>query len=74
MVFVIFIWICENIRYDADSYFSGADVDCTPEGVYNNGLSVCSGYSRLFKDFSDYLGLEVECVNCFAKGVGYEPG
>ena len=72
--YVIFIWICENIRYDADSYFSGADVDCTPEGVYNNGLSVCSGYSRLFKDFSDYLGLEVECVNCFAKGVGYEPG
>ena len=72
--YVIFIWICENIAYDADSYFSGDDVDCSPEGVYNSGISVCSGYSRLFKDFSDYLGLEVECVSCYAKGVSYQPG
>ena len=72
--FVIFIWICENISYDADSFFAGRDVDCTPEGVYNSGISVCSGYSRLYKDFATYLGLEVECVNCYAKGVGYEPG
>ena len=72
--YVIFIWICENIAYDADSFFAGRDVDCTPEGVYNSGISVCSGYSRLYKDFATYLGLEVECVSCYAKGVGYEPG
>ena len=72
--YVIFIWICENISYDANSFFSGRDVDCTPQGVYNSGLSVCSGYARLYKDFSNYLGLEVECVNCYGKGVGYEPG
>jgi len=72
--FVIFLWICDNIAYDVDSYFAGRDVDCTPKGVYKNGSSVCSGYSRLYKDFADYIGLEVECVNCYAKGVGYSVG
>ena len=72
--YVVFLWICENISYDADSYFSGKKVDCTPEGVFKNGASVCSGYSRIFKDISTYIDLEVECVSCYAKGVGYEPG
>ena len=72
--YVIFRWICDNIAYDADSFFAGRDVDCTPEGVYRNGSTVCSGYSRLYKDFSIYLDLQVECVSCYAKGVGYEPG
>jgi len=72
--FVIFLWICDNISYDAKSYFSNDDVDCTPDGVYRNGVTVCSGYSRLFKNFSDYLGLEVLCVSCYAKGVSYQQG
>ena len=72
--FVIFLWICDNIAYDVDSYFAGRDVDCTPQGVYKNGSSVCSGYSRLYKDFADYLNLEVECVSCYAKGAGYYAG
>ena len=72
--YVIFLWICDNIVYDAKSYFQGKEVDCTPEGVYRNGSSVCSGYSRLYKDFSIFLNLQVECVSCYAKGVNYEPG
>ena len=72
--YIIFLWICDNISYDVDSYFAGRDVDCTPEGVYRNGSTVCSGYSRLYKDIALYLGLEVECVNCYAKGVSYSVG
>lgn len=72
--YVIFLWICENISYDADAFFSGKKVDCTPEGVFNNGLTVCSGYARLFKDISSHINLEVECVPCYSKGVGYEQG
>ena len=72
--FVIFIWISQNIDYDAASYFAGRSVDCTPEGVFANGKTVCSGYSRLYKNIADFLGLEVECVTCYAKGVGYQPG
>lgn len=72
--YVLFLWICQNIDYDAEGYFSGRDVDCTPEGVFKNGKTVCSGYARLFKDIALNLGLNVECVNCYAKGVSYEPG
>ena len=72
--FVLFLWICQNIEYDAQSYFAGKNVDCTPEGVFRNGKTVCSGYARLFKDIALYLGLNVLCVHCYAKGVGYEPG
>ncbi len=72
--FIIFLWICDNIAYDAVSYFSGAHADCTPEGVFKNGSSVCSGYSRLYKDISVYLNLNVECVTCYAKGVSYHVG
>ena len=71
---MILLWICDNISYHADSYYAGADVDCTPKGVYKNGSSVCSGYSRLYKDFADYLNLEVECITCYDKGLSYSVG
>ena len=72
--FIIFLWICDNIAYDSYSYYAGSSVDCTPEGVFKSGKAVCSGYARLYKNIADYLDLEVECVTCYAKGVGYEPG
>ena len=72
--FVIFLWICDNISYDIDSYLARKDVDCTPKSVFQNGSSVSSGYSRLYKDFADYLNLEVKCVSCYAKGVDYSLG
>ena len=72
--YVLFLWICQNVNYDAEGYFAGRNVDCTPEGVFRNGKTVCSGYARLYREIALYLGLNVECVNCYAKGVGYEPG
>ena len=72
--YIVFLWICDNIVYDTKSFFEGRNVDCTPEGVFQNGSSVCSGYSRLYKDIGSYLDLEIENVVCYAKGVGYEPG
>ena len=72
--FVIFLWECKNIVYDAEGLFAGRNVDCTPEGVFRNGKTVCSGYSRLYKDIAVFLGLEVECIPWYSKGVGYEPG
>ena len=72
--FVIFLWIGDNISYDLDSYFARRDVDCSPKGVFKSGSSVCSGYSRLYKDFADYIGLEVECVPCYSKGAYYSVG
>ena len=72
--FVVFLWECQNIDYDLESYLAHIDVDCTPEGVFKNGKTVCSGYARLYKEIAVYLQLKVECVNCYAKGYGYQPG
>ena len=72
--YIVFLWVCDNISYDVDSYYAGSYGDCSPEGVFRKGSSVCSGYSRLYKDISLYLDLEVECVNCYAKGVSYSIG
>ncbi len=72
--YVIFKWECQNIDYDVESYFSGGNADCTPEGVFRKGKTVCSGYSRLFEDIASHLGLNVLCVNAYAKGFGYHPG
>jgi transglutaminase/protease-like cytokinesis protein 3 len=59
--YALFYWMAENIAYDANGYFSG-NSDVTPEGVYRNGYSVCSGYARLFKYIGTYIGLNVICV------------
>jgi transglutaminase/protease-like cytokinesis protein 3 len=39
----------ENIAYDYDGFVNRRNVDVTPEGVFRNGKTVCSGYSRLYK-------------------------
>ena len=68
----IFYWMSQNIKYDAESFFAGV-YHVEPEESYNNGCTVCSGYSRLFKYFGDYLGLDIICVGGYAKGYGYNP-
>ena len=71
---ILFLWICENIAYDDDSFFSGKSVECEPEAVFRNGKTLCSGYARLFKNIGEYIRLEIQCVSCYSKGLGYEPG
>ena len=71
---ILFLWICENIAYDDDSFFSGKRVECEPEAVFRNGKTLCSGYARLFKNIGEYIRLEIQCVSCYSKGLGYEPG
>ena len=65
---IIFYWICNNINYDPKSE------DVSSEKVFKNGKAKCSGFAHLFQDISLFLGLEVECVKGFSKGLGYEPG
>ena len=72
--YILFLWVCDNIIYDADGYFTGRNVQCEPEDVFRNGITVCSGYARLYQDIGNYIGLDIQCVSCYSKGVGYEPG
>ena len=64
----------ENIAYDYDGFVNRRNVDVTPEGVFRNGKTVCSGYSRLYKYLGTRIGLKVFCASGYAKGIGYKPG
>ena len=72
--YIIYLWICENIDYDDKSFFAGKFINCTPEYVFKKGKTVCTGYSRLFRDIALFLDLNAQCIKCFSKGFGYEPG
>ena len=72
--YIIYLWICENIDFDEESFFAGKFINCSPEFVFKKGKTVCSGYARLFRDISSFLELNVQCIKCFSKGFGYEPG
>ena len=58
--YVVFYWMCENIKYDVQGYLSG-NRQVEPEQTYRNGYSVCSGYSRLFKHIGIY---RFKCYMC----------
>ena len=68
--FALFYWMTQNISYDVQGYYSdNRKVD--PESVFRRGLGVCSGYARLFECIGTYIGLNIICINGFAKGYGY---
>ena len=72
--YILYLWETDNIEYDMASYLSNKNVDCSPAGVFKNGKSVCSGYSRLFESIALHINLEVKCISCYAKGYGYKIG
>jgi hypothetical protein len=71
---VIYRWIAENVKYDADALFASRRIDGSPAAVLKTRSAVCEGYARLYKALADAMGLECEIVSGHAKGVGYAPG
>ena len=63
--------MAENIVYDIVGLKTN-NIKADPEDVYKNGYGVCAGYSRLFKHIGIYIGLNVLCVQGFAKILGYQ--
>lgn len=71
----VYIWLTKNIAYDADSFFSGRRAVTDAAGVFRTGKSVCQGYSELFVDLCQRLGLEeVALISGYAKAYSYSPG
>lgn len=33
--YIIFLWICQNIDYDIESYFAGRESDVKPDGTFS---------------------------------------
>lgn len=70
----VYIWLTDNIAYDAEAFFSGGRSVTDPEGVFRTGKSVCQGYSELFRTLANGLGLNAALVSGYAKGYGYSEG
>jgi hypothetical protein len=70
----IFRWICENIDYDLEAYFTGSIGSTNSTDVLKSRSSVCSGYSDLFSSLAGEAGLEVVKIVGYGKGYSYRPG
>ncbi|KAJ3193280.1 hypothetical protein HK101_005112 [Irineochytrium annulatum] len=49
----IFKWICENIRYDVNSYLTGRIPPQSADKTFATRIGVCAGYSKLFHEMCD---------------------
>ena len=64
-------WICDNIAYDANMYFSGRIREQDYISVLKKKLAVCSGYTNLFNQMCNLAGMESIGINGYSKGFGY---
>ena len=74
-VYLSYYWIKNNIVYDTQGRDSGTAV-YDPPGVFNKRKTVCSGYSRLFKELliaMNYTESKIKNIEGYSKGESYSP-
>jgi hypothetical protein len=64
-------WICDNIAYDTNMYFSGRVTAQDYISVLKKKQAVCSGYTNLFNQMCTLAGMESIGINGYSKGFGY---
>ena len=64
--YIIFYWCHDNIEYDVIGR-KNHSAECSPDGVYKKGKTVCEGYSRLFEYIGTKIGLKVLYLRGWAK-------
>lgn len=69
---VLHDWICDNIAYDTDMYFSGKTSKQDYASVLKKKKAVCSGYSSLMNEMCRLAGIESIGIHGFSKGFGYQ--
>lgn len=67
----IYVWLTQNISYDAKGYNSASYGDGSSEAVLKNRIAVCEGFTNLFLSLGKEMGLEIEKVVGYAKGYGF---
>ena len=64
-------WICDNIAYDTDMYFSGRISAQEYVPVLKKKKGVCSGYTNLMNKMCELAGIESIGITGYSKGFGY---
>ncbi|CAC5360152.1 unnamed protein product [Mytilus coruscus] len=69
-----YVWICNNISYNATAYFGGESAAREPVDVLKSKSSVCEGYARLFQALCVAKNIKCQKISGFSKGYGHQLG
>jgi hypothetical protein len=69
---MIYVWLTDNISYDAKAYNLKDLGDNSPSTVFKTKKAVCAGFANLYTELGEKLGLEIETISGVAKGYEFE--
>ena len=72
-VYLAYYWVINNIVYDHKGLADGT-VSYDPPNIFRKKTSVCSGYSRLFRELllvMNYTKSKIKNIQGYSKGSGY---
>ena len=68
----LYVWLAENISYDAKSINKNKYGDNTAEGVLKSKKAVCAGYANLFELLGKQMGLDILTLGGYSKNTDDE--
>lgn len=80
--YALYIWISNNVRYDVASLADGTyakkyqnmSKSRVAEIVFRDGMAVCGGYACLYEAMGSLMGLDIQYIRGFSKGINYAIG
>ena len=74
-LYALYRWVTRHVRYDTEAYFAG-DLRSAAgaANAFNNGRAVCDGYAELLQVMARAVGLRMEKVVGYGKGLGHADG
>ena len=70
----IFIWLTQFVSYDDDDYNGNREHTWTAQDILKRRKALCSGFSDLYAALGKAMGLQIQKVDGYAKGVNFRPG
>ncbi|XP_066263828.1 kyphoscoliosis peptidase-like [Branchiostoma lanceolatum] len=73
---VLFRWVTSHIQYAVDSYVTGSfkSQSTAPAAVFQQRMSVCQGYSDLYKEMCSLADVKCVTISGRSKGGSYQVG
>lgn len=63
----IYVWLAENISYDAKSINKNKYGDNSATGTFKSKKAVCQGYAKLFEFLGKKMGLNIQFVGGYSR-------
>ena len=67
-------WIADNIAYDVDGYFSGAQGNASSEGTLKQRRGVCHQYATLMEEMCSLADIPCQSISGYGRGYGFSSG